>query len=412
MRGRAAIPRRSTSTMTARTSRSIPASSSTTSSTIPISRRCLPISASPRMRATWAFRCRSTAAGSNGAAPVCRSIFAQKRNFFSPSFLWMLREILRFNRQCVEDRDAGHLAHRSIGDYLEHRKFSAGFRDNYLIPMAAAIWSTPRIKMLDYPAATFVSFFENHRLIHRERPAWRTVTGGSRNYLEKLLEPLGRAHPAVGAGQDDHPRRVRRHRLGGRCGRPNASTMSSSPRTATRRWRCSAIPRRSRRTILSAIAYRPNRVVLHRDPAPDAEAPRRVVGLELPALERRRATTRDVCVTYWMNRLQGIDERMPLFVSLNPVDRAAPGPDVRRMELRASAVRRARAVGAGAPRRHPGRAPHLLRRRLDRAWLPRGRAALRPRRGDRARRDGALAQAARGRAARTRRWRRNERHDA
>ena len=53
-----------------------------------------------------------------------RSIFAQKRNFFSPSFLWMLREVLRFNRQCVEDRDAGQLAHRTIGDYLEHRKFS------------------------------------------------------------------------------------------------------------------------------------------------------------------------------------------------------------------------------------------------------------------------------------------------
>ena len=58
--------------------------------------------------------------------------------------------------------------------------------------MAAAIWSTPRIKMLDYPAATFVSFFENHRLIHNERPAWRTVSGGSRNYLQKLLKPLGR----------------------------------------------------------------------------------------------------------------------------------------------------------------------------------------------------------------------------
>ena len=138
-----------------------------------------------RTQATWAFRCRSTAAGSNGAAPTVRSIFAQKRNFFSPSFLWMLREILRFNRQCVEDRDAGQLAHRSIGDYLEHRKFSHGFRDNYLIPMAAAIWSTPRIKMLDYPAAAFVSFFENHRLIHNERPAWRTVTGGSRSYLRE-----------------------------------------------------------------------------------------------------------------------------------------------------------------------------------------------------------------------------------
>ena len=125
-----------------------------------------------------------------------RSIFAQKRNVFSPSFLWMLREVLRFNRQCVEDRDAGQLAHRTIGDYLEHRKFSPAFRDNYLIPMAAAIWSTPRIKMLDYPAATFVSFFENHRLIHNERPAWRTVSGGSRTYLQKLLQAARQARQA------------------------------------------------------------------------------------------------------------------------------------------------------------------------------------------------------------------------
>ncbi len=88
-----------------------------------------------------------------------RSIFAQKRNVFSPSFLWMLREILRFNRQCVADREAGQLGGMTIGQYLERRGFSAGFRDDYLIPMAAAIWSTPRIKMLDFPAATFVSFF-------------------------------------------------------------------------------------------------------------------------------------------------------------------------------------------------------------------------------------------------------------
>jgi predicted NAD/FAD-binding protein len=136
-----------------------------------------------------------------------RSIFAQKRNFFSPTFLWMLREVLRFNRQCIEDRAAGELAHRTIGSYLEHRKFSNAFRDNYLIPMAAAIWSTPRIKMLDYPAASFVSFFENHRLIHRERPAWRTVTGGSRSYLQRLIKPLG---PRLRrSGQDNGPRCVR-----------------------------------------------------------------------------------------------------------------------------------------------------------------------------------------------------------
>jgi len=70
------------------------------------------------------------------------SIFAQRRNLFSPRFLKMLSEILRFNKQCVEDRDTGRLAGLTIGDYLVHRRFSPGFRDNYLVPMAAAIWST------------------------------------------------------------------------------------------------------------------------------------------------------------------------------------------------------------------------------------------------------------------------------
>ena len=114
---------------------------------------------------------------------------------------------------------------RTIGEYLEQRRFSAGFRDNYLIPMAAAIWSTPRAKMLDYPAADL------HHLLRKpppastdERPAWRTVTGGSRNYLEKLLAPLGRRVQLGDAGRDDRPRRVRRHRLDRRAGRRSAST--------------------------------------------------------------------------------------------------------------------------------------------------------------------------------------------
>ena len=59
--------------------------------------------------------------------------------------------------------------------------------------MGAAIWSTPRARMLDYPAATFISFFENHRLVHDKRPSWRTVTGGAKTYLDRLLAPLGRS---------------------------------------------------------------------------------------------------------------------------------------------------------------------------------------------------------------------------
>ena len=127
------------------------------------------------------------------------TVFAQKRNLVRPSFLMMLREILRFNRICLEDRSAGLLQAMSIGDYLNWRGFSPGFTNNYLAPMAAAIWSSPTAKMLEFPAENFIQFFDNHRLIYSKPHPWRTVTGGSRNYLHKLLQPLGdRVHLGCG----------------------------------------------------------------------------------------------------------------------------------------------------------------------------------------------------------------------
>jgi uncharacterized protein len=245
-----------------------------------------------------------------------RSIFAQKRNVFSPSFLLMLREILRFNRICVEDRDAGRLAGLTIGGYLVKRRFSAGFRDNYLIPMAAAIWSTPRIEMLDFPAATFVTFFENHRLIHTERPTWRTISGGSRNYLNKLLARLGDAVrlsspiETVTRDGDGVNVKVRGHA-------PEHFDAAVIASHADQALAMLGDADKTERNILSAIRFRPNRVVLHRDPA--LMPIRRQAWSSWNYLRSERSDEdREVCVTYWMNRLQGIDERMPLFVSLNP----------------------------------------------------------------------------------------------
>jgi predicted NAD/FAD-binding protein len=245
-----------------------------------------------------------------------RTIFAQKRNVFSPGFLWMLREILRFNKECVTDRDSGSLAHKTIGDYLLSKGYSAAFRDNYLVPMAAAIWSTPRAKMLDYPAASFVTFFENHRLIHGERPTWRTVTGGSRNYLNKLLAPLGSrvklstpvktvVRDAFGVtvwAGDEPPERF-----------DNVIIAAHSEQALAMLGDASKVEE----TILSAITYRPNRVVLHRDPR--LMPKRRAAWAAWNYLRSSREDEEpEVSVTYWMNQLQGIDASKPLFVSLNP----------------------------------------------------------------------------------------------
>ena len=243
-----------------------------------------------------------------------RSVFAQKRNLASPSFLWMLREILRFNRLCIADRDSGVVGHATIGQYLELRRFSASFRDDYLIPMAAAIWSTPRIQMLDFPATTFIDFFENHRLIHNERPNWRTVTGGSQRYLDKLLAPVGdglRLNCAVETViRDAYGVTVW---AGGQPPQRFDRIVIASHSDQALRLLGDASP--IEQSVLSAITYRPNRVVLHRD---QRLMPKRKAAWTAWNYLRSRGGEDEVCVTYWMNRLQGIDERYPLFVSLNP----------------------------------------------------------------------------------------------
>ncbi|WP_422370255.1 NAD(P)/FAD-dependent oxidoreductase [Hoeflea sp.] len=245
-----------------------------------------------------------------------KTLFAQKRNLLRPSFLLMLREVLRFNRICLQDRADGHLAARSIGDYLNWRGFSPGFMNNYLVPMAAAIWSTPAKRMMEFPATYFVNFFENHRLIHSERPIWRTVTGGSRNYLEKLLAPLsGRVRLDAGVVS------VRR-------GAEGVDILDASGRNESfdrvilachtdQALRILDRPTEAEREILTAIPYRPNRVILHRDER--LMPTRKAVWASWNYLRSSdQRSDANVAVSYWMNRLQGIDPAKPLFVTLNP----------------------------------------------------------------------------------------------
>jgi uncharacterized protein len=244
------------------------------------------------------------------------ALFAQRRNLVSPGFYWMLREVLRFNKQCLIDRAAGLLSDKTIGEYIAWRGFAARFRDDYLVPMGAAIWSTPRASMLDFPALAFVNFFDNHRLIYQDRPAWRTVTGGSRNYLGKLLAPLGnrvRLDEPVVCAQREHGKIIIRLK----SGRPETfdAAVFAGHSNQTLAILDDASPEET--AILSAIKFRPNRVVLHRDPA---LMPRRRAAWSAWNYLRssRQGGEPEITMTYWMNRLQGIDETKPLFVSLNP----------------------------------------------------------------------------------------------
>jgi predicted NAD/FAD-binding protein len=251
------------------------------------------------------------------------SLFAQKRNVVSLPFLYMLREVLRFNKICVLDRNSGYTSSLSIGNYLQKRQFSARFVDDYLIPMAAAIWSTPRIKMLDFPADAFISFFENHRLIHNERPDWRTVSGGSRNYLAKLLATPGvtlRCNSAV----------LKAHRSEGKVfvSLGNGSTEVFDVLVlachSDQALHILGDGTDMERKILASIPYRPNRVILHRDETLMPKRKRAWSAWNYLRASKPGAEP-EVAVTYWMNRLQGIDEKMPLFITLNPPHEPKPG---------------------------------------------------------------------------------------
>ncbi|WP_275782461.1 NAD(P)/FAD-dependent oxidoreductase [Pararhizobium gei] len=244
------------------------------------------------------------------------TVFAQKRNLLRPSFLLMLKEILRFNRLCLADRSAGRLADMSIGDYLDWRGFSPGFTNNYLTPMAAAIWSSPTAKMLDFPAERFIQFFENHRLVHRTPHPWRTVTGGSRNYLEKLLAPLG-DRLKLGCGvhsvirQDGKVLITDEHRVVRRYDKVIIATHSDQSLAVL----TDASPQE--KSVLASVPYHPNRVILHRDESLMPQ--RRKCWASWNYLRSAKPCgATGVAVTYWMNRLQGIPARMPLFVTLNP----------------------------------------------------------------------------------------------
>jgi len=119
------------------------------------------------------------------------TVFAQRRRLLSPAFLGMLRDILRFNRAAESNLAASLAAPASLEQLLVAGRYGAMFRDTYLLPMAAAIWSSAPADILQFPAATFLRFCINHGLLQvNDRPQWRTVKGGAREYVRKIVATL------------------------------------------------------------------------------------------------------------------------------------------------------------------------------------------------------------------------------
>ncbi len=243
------------------------------------------------------------------------TVFAQRRNLLSPPFLGMLADILRFNRAAVRDLDAGRLAGRSLGGYAAG--YGTAFRRDYLLPMGAAIWSTPVADMMAFPAESFVRFFRNHALLKglEDRHQWRTVRGGSSTYVTRLAGYFtgrirsGRAVAALVAEADG----VTVVEAGGHRARFDQVIVATHADEALA---MIAAPSPAERAVLGAFRYAENHAVLHRDSR--LMPRRRGVWSSWNYLSAAGSEGSAVTLTYWMNRLQNIDPAKPLFVSLNP----------------------------------------------------------------------------------------------
>ena len=246
---------------------------------------------------------------------VFASFFAQRRNLASPAHWRLLSEIWRFQRIARADLLAGAVGAGSLGAWLDRHGFSARMRDRYILPMGAAIWSMPQASMLDFPAATLIGFFDNHGLLTWQGHPWRTVSGGSCEYVDRLTAPF-RRHIRTGVAvvslkRDDLGVTVTDAR--GHTDRFDHVILASH---APQSLALLSDATRQEHEILGAVKTAPNAVFLHRDKR--LMPRRRAAWASWNVLRAQGADGSKISVTYWMNRLQNLDAARPLFVSLNP----------------------------------------------------------------------------------------------
>lgn len=265
----------------------------------------------PRHESNMSFAFTMNNGGFEWGARNLNAVFGQRSNVLRPSFYLLIRDVLRFFRQA--EAAVATQPELTLGDLLQALRLGPRFRDRFILPMGAAIWSCPAETMLAFPARTFVQFFRNHGLLSLDgQHQWYTVTGGSREYMRRILAPLdGRIRtgsPVVKVGKagdkilleiQDGAQQLFDH------------VVFASHADETLAMLKDATP--EERAILGAFQYQANRAYLHSD---------------IAVMPKRRACWAswnysahegdNVAVTYWMNLLQGIDNRYPLFVTLNP----------------------------------------------------------------------------------------------
>ncbi|MBC3830540.1 FAD-dependent oxidoreductase [Undibacterium amnicola] len=255
------------------------------------------------------------------------TVFAQRKNLISPSFLGMIQDILRFNRDAERNLKMSIETGISLGQLLHQQKYKASFANQYLIPMAAAIWSSSPKDILDFPARTFLRFCINHALLQvNDRPQWRTVQNGARSYVRKIAETLkdARLNSPVSA--------VKRTEQAVMVTSKGSTELfdqvifaTHAPDTLSMLTDASE----AEYELLSKARYQANTAYLHTDISLLPRSKKvwsawNYIGQSADAEMDGSAQTSAVCVSYLLNQLQRLDTQTPVIVTLNPIYEPQP----------------------------------------------------------------------------------------
>ena len=247
------------------------------------------------------------------------TVFAQRRNLASPRFLRMLADLLRFNRLAtrIAQGDLQAALMQPLGDFLQAHRFGDAFRDWYLLPMLGCIWSCPTDQMQRFPVATMIRFCHNHGLLQvSDRPQWRTVAGGARNYVDRIVQGIAdkRLNSPV--------QRIERDASGVRVSSARGVEHFDEVVLATHSTQALALlasPTREERAVLGAIRYQSNHAVLHTDAAVLPQRHGAWAAWNYERAPDQGAESARVCLHYLINRLQPLPFHQPVLVSLNPL---------------------------------------------------------------------------------------------
>jgi predicted NAD/FAD-binding protein len=265
---------------------------------------------------TMTFSVRNDASGIEWSGTDIASLFAQPANALRPAFWRMLFDILRFNREANAMLRAGRLVAVSLGDFLDTHGYSAPFREWYLLPMVAAIWSSSAREALAFPLPTLVRFCDQHGLLRIfGRPRWRTVAGGGRAYVDRIAARLADVRCSTPIRRirrfDDHVE-VDTAAFGTERFDEIIVACHSDQALALL-----ADASREEAALLGSVRFQNNRIVLHTDTRLMPKRRRAWAAWNHLAVDDAAGAS-PVAVSYWLNRLQPLPFKTPLLCTLNP----------------------------------------------------------------------------------------------